>query len=101
MKIEDVQPCNDRILIEIVTEEEQQYQGLIQTVMHTQEKSNIALVIALPYGYNETGVNRLTTGQRVLFNRHSGSGLVLDKFDHNAKEYRLIKESDILAVLSQ
>jgi co-chaperonin GroES (HSP10) len=97
MNIEDITPLHDRVVIHVLPET-QEYDGMLDlSAAKTQESSNIALIITLPVGYNETGL--LSVGRKVLFNRHSGTVIKLDRFDKHAPEYRLIKEEDIQAIL--
>lgn len=99
MKIEQIQPLHDRLVIQVLDETEE-YDGLLSVDMTTaKEPSNIGLIVTLPLGYTETGL--LSVGRRVLFNRHSGTVLKLDRFNKNAPEYRLLKEEDIHALISQ
>jgi co-chaperonin GroES (HSP10) len=96
MTIDQLTPLNDRILVEVIPDETQAYEGSIVTMDYSQEKSNIAIVISVPEGYNVAGLEK---GSKVIFNRHAGSVLKLDKFDHNAAEYRLLKDTDLLALI--
>lgn len=98
IKEKNLQPLNGRILIEVVTEEEK-YEGMIELTMGAKEKSNIALVKTLPIGYTSESVP-LKEGDKVIFNLNSGSILVLDKFNKDVPEFRLIKEDDILCKIN-
>lgn len=90
MTQEQIQPTNDRILIEVL-DETQEYGGAIELAPTSKEPSQIAEVKRV---YNE---GDFTEGDKVIFNRHSGAVIVLDKFNINAPEYRLIKKEDIYA----
>lgn len=99
MTVDSFQPLNERLLLEVIPDAVQKYEGAIQVVDYSQEKSNIAIVIKLPLGYTG-GANNLKVGDKVMFNRHAGSALKFDTFSKDATEYRLIKESDLLGILN-
>lgn len=96
MQASNIRPLNGRIFIKVLDEVEE-YKGAIELAPTGQEKSNIALVERLPVNY--VSANPLKVGDKVIFNRHSGSVLNFDKFAKNAPEYRLIKEEDILCLI--
>lgn len=93
MNQNNLQPLNNRILIEVL-DEVQEYAGQLELAPSGKEKSNIGKIISLPLGY--TSPNQLKAGDRVMFNPHTGSVLNFDKFSPNAAEFRLIKEEDLL-----
>lgn len=93
---ESLQPINGRLLIKVLDIVDE-YEGGLELAPTSKEQSNIGLIIALPLEYNTSGP--LKTGETVIFNRHSGTVLVFDKFDKNAPEYRLIKEDDIFSLI--
>ena len=104
MSPEDIQPVNNRLLIEVLNET-QEYDGSIQLMDTAKEKSNIGLIKSLPLGYtrhaSKEGIEgAFNEGDKVLFNRHSGTVLILDRFARDAPEYRLIQETDILAKIN-
>lgn len=93
MDSKQILPVNGRIFIETLNET-QEYEGSLHLLETAKEKSNIGLIVRLPIGYNG---DTFSEGDKVLFNRHSGSVIVLDRLNRDAPEYRLILESDILA----
>lgn len=96
MHVDQLVPLNDRILIEVIPDETQKYEGMIAVQETAQEKSNIAVVKAVPPMYN----SYVQVGDKVVFNRHAGSVFKTDHFDKSAPEFRLIKESDLLCKIN-
>ncbi len=93
MNLENIMPIN-RVFIEIVPEVSE-YRGVLELAPTSQEKSNIGIVRALPEA--DSNPSRFSVGDKVLFNRHSGTTLKFDKFNKDAPEFRLIDEKDIFA----
>jgi co-chaperonin GroES (HSP10) len=88
----NIEPLNGRVFIKEIDEVEE-YQGAIELAPRAKEPSNIAEVVALDINYS----GLLKIGDRVIFNRHSGSEIQFEKFSSNVPKYRLIKEEDILS----
>ena len=92
------QPLHDRVLVERV-EAEQKTAGGIIIPDSAQEKPQQGKIIAVGTGTaNDNGtVTPLTVkaGDKVLFGKWSGTEIKLD-----GKEYMIMKESDILGIVS-
>jgi co-chaperonin GroES (HSP10) len=97
MTIDQFTPVNDRILIEVIADEAQKYEGMLAVIDRTQEKSNLAIVKKVSAGYN--GTTPFQVGDKVMFLRHAGTVFKLDHFDAKATEYRLVKDVDILGII--
>lgn len=94
MSPNDINPIGDRVFIKVL-DEVQEYHGQISLMEHAKEKSNFAEVISV---YNKDCP--IKVGEKVIYNKHSGSIIVFDKFDKEAPEYRLISINDILAQIN-
>jgi co-chaperonin GroES (HSP10) len=97
MDISRFEPVNGRLLIEVLPDDSV-YDGAIVRLDMGQEKSNLAVVKAVSKVYNEDAP-AIPVGATVLFNKHSGSIIRLDRFDDNSPEYRVIKTQDILGLI--
>lgn len=93
-----IKPIGDRILIEF-TDEKEQIRGGILIPDSAKEKPQEAKVIALGSGRkNDDGkitAFEIAVGDRVLIGKYSGAEVTL--LD---KKYSLVREEDILGVLS-
>lgn len=98
--IENLQPVNGRVLLEVIPEEEE-YKGSLHIAPQSKEKSFYGIVKRV---YKEYDGKRpfLKEGDTVIFPLHSGgiyySGTKYDTSD-NKKEYRVIKEEEIIGIL--
>jgi chaperonin GroES len=92
-----IRPLHDRILVERLEEQEVKREGLI--IPDTaKEKPQEGKVIAVGTGKVTDDGKRLgldvKVGDRILFGKYSGSEVKVDD-----KEYLIMREEDILAVL--
>jgi chaperonin GroES len=92
-----IRPLGDRVLVKRIEEEEKTKGGII--IPDTaKEKPQEGRVIAVGNGkVLETGKLvplEVTTGDRILFSKYSGSDIKLD-----AEEHLIVRESDILGVI--
>ena len=94
-----IRPLGDRILARAVERPEQTKSGLYLPDT-AQEKPQEALVIAVGNGKlldNGTRVPiDLKAGDKVLYSKYAGTEIVLE-----SEEYLILRESDILAVISE
>jgi chaperonin GroES len=90
-------PLHDRILVERVAEETKSAGGIL-IPDNAREKPQQGIVTAVgPGAVLENGNVRapdVKKGDRILFGKYSGSELKLD-----GKEYVIMKEEDVMAVL--
>lgn len=90
-------PLHDRILVERVAEEEKSAGGIL-IPDNAREKPQQGLVEAIgPGAVLDNGKVRemsVKKGDRILFGKYSGSELKLE-----GKEYVIMREEDVLAVL--
>lgn len=92
-----IRPLGDRVLIEVL-EEEVQKKGSLYIPDTAKEKPQQGNVVATGNGRYEDGKLvplDVKAGDRVLYGKYAGTEV---KFD--GKEYLIVRESDILAVLS-
>jgi len=92
-----IRPLGDRVLVKRIEEEEKTKGGII--IPDTaKEKPQEGRVIAVGNGkVLETGKLvplEVTTGDRILFSKYSGSDIKLD-----SEEHLIVRESDILGVI--
>lgn len=98
MHIEDLIPINGRIVIEVL-KDDSVYNGVIVRLDAGQEKSNLGIVKAIDTGYNGEAPLRIEVGDTVMFNKHSGSVIKLDRFEDKSPEYRVIKQDDVFGII--
>ena len=92
----NIKPLCDRVLIKAVEAEETTKSGIILTAA-AQEKPQIAEVVAVGPGGMIDGkevVMTVKAGDRVITSKYSGTEVKVD-----GKEYTIVKQSDILAVV--
>ncbi len=93
-----LQPLHDRILVKRIEEGEVRRGGLI-IPDSAKEKPQEGKVLAVGKGtVNEDGKKTpldVKAGDRVLFGKYSGSEVTL-----NGQEYLIMKEEDVLGILS-
>ena len=92
-----IRPLGDRVLIEVM-EEEVQKQGLLYSPDTAKEKPQQGKVVSVGNGRFEDGKLiplDVKAGDVVLYGKYAGTEV---KYD--GKEYLIVRESDILAVLS-
>lgn len=92
-----LKPLGDRIVIELVAAEEKTASGIVLPDS-AQEKPQEGMVVAVGTGRvldsGERVAVEVSTGDRILFSKYSGTEV---KFE--GKEYLVLRESDILAVV--
>jgi chaperonin GroES len=91
-----IKPLGDRVLIEIL-DEELQKQGSLYIPDTAKEKPQEGKVIAVGSGRYEDGKLvplDVKVGDKVLYGKYSGT-----EIKHEGKEYLIVRESDILAVV--
>ena len=92
-----IRPLHDRILVERIEEQEVMRSGII-IPDSAKEKPQEGKVIAVGAGKMTEDGKRLApevkAGDRILFGKYSGSEVKVDD-----KEYLILREDDILAVL--
>ena len=86
-----IQPIDDRLLIEVVEEEEQRV-GTIIIPDSAKEKPRMAKVVAV--GTDEDLKEIFKEGDKVLFAKYGGDEIKLDN-----KEYIIVQRSDLLAIV--
>lgn len=95
-----VRPLHDRVLIERLEEEEQKTSGGIIIPDTAKEKPQRGKVVAVGDGaYNDKGERTkldVQVGDLVLFGKYSGNDIKIDN-----KEYLIVRESEVLAILAK
>ncbi len=92
-----IRPLGDRVLIEVV-EEDVQKQGVLYIPDSAKEKPQQGKVVAVGNGKYENGSlvkMEVKEGDLVLYGKYAGTEVKQD-----GKEYLIVRESDILAVIS-
>lgn len=92
----NIKPLFDKVVVEAVKAEEKSKGGIILTAA-AQEKPATCLVIAVGPGGVIDGKEvtmQVKVGDKVLLSKYSGTEVKLD-----GKEYTIIRQSDILAVV--
>ena len=91
----DLKPLGDRVIVEIVAEEEMTASGIVLPDS-AKEKPQRGKVLAVGAGRWEDG-NRVAlevaVGDEVLYSKYGGTEVKVD-----GNEYLILRESDILAV---
>ena len=91
-------PLGDRVVLKQFEAEETTKSGIILT-SKTQEKPQEAEVIAVGPGGNIDGkevVMQVNVGDKVIYSKYAGTDVELDK-----EEYIIVKQSDILAIVTE
>ena len=92
-----LRPLGDRVIIELIEAEEKTSSGIVLPGS-AQEKPQEGKVIAVGNGMIRDNGQRteleVAEGDRIIFSKYAGSEL---KYD--GKEYLILRENDILAVL--
>ena len=91
-----IKPLFDKVVVEAVKAEEKSKGGIILTAA-AQEKPATCLVVAVGPGGVIDGKEvtmQVKVGDKVLLSKYSGTEVRLD-----GKEYTIIRQSDILAVV--
>lgn len=91
-----LKPLHDHVVLEQVTKELKTQSGIILSASD-QEKPSVATVVAIGEGKFEDGKRvplSVKLGDQVVYKRYATT-----EFKHDDKEYLIIKESDILAIV--
>jgi Co-chaperonin GroES (HSP10) len=93
-----ISPCADNVLLEPVKSEEKTKSGILLPDSASKERPEQGKIIAVgPGKKNKQGQivpMSVKVGQKVLFKKYSSNEIKVDE-----KEYLLVEESDILAVI--
>lgn len=93
-----IKPLYDKVVLEVKKEEKTTASGIVLPDSATGEKSNQAVVVAVGEGsVLEDGTIRplkVSVGQTILFSKYAGTEAKVD-----GKEYLIVSEKDILAVV--
>ncbi|MCJ8331852.1 MAG: co-chaperone GroES [Lentisphaeria bacterium] len=93
----EIKPLGDRVLIEEIEESEQMKDG-IYIPDSAKEKPQEAIVVSLGTGGTDNDGNtiefNIAVGDTVLTSKYGGTEVKLD-----GKEYKIVSQSDILAVI--
>ncbi len=92
----NIRPLFDKVVVETVKAEEKSKGGIILTAA-AQEKPATCVVIAVGPGGVVDGkevVMQVKPGDKVLLSKYSGTEVKVD-----GKEYTIIRQSDILAIV--
>ncbi|HPB81871.1 MAG TPA: co-chaperone GroES [Spirochaetota bacterium] len=93
-----IKPLGDRVLI-AVSEEELPKQGSLYIPETAKEKPQEGKVVAVGNGRYEDGKLvplDVKVGDSVLYGKYAGS-----EIKHDGKEYLIVRESDILAIIEK
>ncbi len=91
-----IKPLFDRVVLEPIKNEEEVKGGIILPSA-SQEKSQVALVVAVGTGDLPDGKNvsmQVKVGNKVLFAKYSGT-----EIEECGKKFIVIRQADILAVI--
>ena len=92
-----IQPLGDRVMVEVLDAKERTKSGIVLPDT-AQEKPQEAKVIAIGKGRTLEDGKKISPevgiGDKVLFGKYSGTEIAIDD-----KEYLILKEEDILAIL--
>ncbi len=93
-----IRPLDDRVVIEIVDAEERTKGGIVLPDT-AKEKPQEGIIVAAGPGKlldsGERGALSVKEGDRVIFGKYSGNDVTVD-----GQEFKIMRESDILAKLS-
>ena len=95
-----IKPIGENILVEVTIKEEKTASGIYLPSTAEKEKPQTGRVVAIG---NKVGVTKtmvlpleLKVGNEVIFAKYSGTDIKVD-----GKDYLIIKENDILAVIEE
>jgi chaperonin GroES len=92
-----IRPLGDRVVIEPIAKEETTASGIVLPET-AKEKPQEGKVVAVGSGHLKDGERiplELKEGDRVIFSKYAGTEVKLD-----GKEYLIMREGDVLAILS-
>jgi len=87
-----LKPLDDRLVLEVVEEEETKTASGIIIPDTAKEKPQVGKVIAV--GTDEDLQEKVKEGDKVLFAKYGGEEIHLDD-----KEYKIVQRADVLAIL--
>jgi chaperonin GroES len=88
----EIKPLADRVIVEVAAAEEKTASGII--IPDTaKEKPMQGVVLAVGNGKKDEPMT-VKVGDKVLYGKYAGT-----EISHNGKEYLIMRESDIFAVL--
>ena len=87
-----IKPLADRVLVEPAAAETKTSSGII-IPDSAKDKPQNGTVVAIGYGTKENPIT-VAVGDSVLYGKYSGTEL-----QHGGKDYLIMKESDILAIV--
>lgn len=87
-----IKPLGDRVVIELVEQEEKTASGIVLPDS-AQEKPQEGKVVAVGTGKNKA--QEVKEGDHIIFSKFAGT-----EVKYEGKEYLILRENDILAVLS-
>jgi chaperonin GroES len=93
----NLKPLGDRIVVEPIEQEEQTALGIFLPETAKEKPQQGKVIAAGPGARKENGeriVMDVKVGDKVLYARYAGTNVKLD-----GKEYLILKESDVLAVV--
>ncbi len=92
-----IQPLGDRILVEVLEAKEKTKSGIVLPDT-AKEKPQEAKIVAVGKGRvsdeGKTIAPEVKVGDKVLFGKYTGTEITIDE-----KEYLMLKEEDILAII--
>ena len=94
----NLQPLGDRLIVEVLEEEETTSSGIVLPDTAKEKPSQGQIVAVGPGGRDESGKiipPDVKTGDKVLFGKWSGTEVVLD-----GEDLLIMKESDIMGVIA-
>ncbi|WP_335872644.1 co-chaperone GroES [Bacillus sp. 2205SS5-2] len=94
-----LKPLGDRVVIELVETEEKTVSGIVLPDS-AKEKPQEGVVVAIGTGRvldsGERVAPEVAVGERILFSKYAGT-----EVKYEATEYLVLRENDILAILSK
>ncbi|MGL4369499.1 MAG: co-chaperone GroES [Spirochaetota bacterium] len=94
----DIRPLGDRVLIEVI-EEDIQKQGMLYIPDTAKEKPQQGKVVSVGKGRYEDGKLvplDVKEGDTVLYGKYAGT-----EIKHSGKDYLIVRENDILAIVQK
>mgnify|MGYP001119517219 FL=1 len=92
-----IRPLGDRVVIEAIAKEETTASGIVLPET-AKEKPQEGKVVAVGSGHLKDGQRiplELKEGDRVIYSKYAGTEVKID-----GKEYLIMRESDVLAILA-
>ena len=89
-----IKPLGDRILVEIITEQDITPSGIVLPDTVDKQKKAEGIVKALGNGEKVSALG-LKEGDKVIFGKYAG-----DEVEQDKKEYKILNHDDVLAVYS-